>query len=61
MYHKEMKDDTKYSTILFPHNTTITKIRLNGNMHLGDALIVVVSIITYDHNIVGLSRFQTGV
>ena len=64
VYHNNtIEDDMRFSTVLFPHNNvTRTKIWLQDIVHLGDSLVVVVSIISKDHNIVGSSTtFQTGV
>ena len=63
VYHNATEDDMRFSTVLFPYNNvTKTKIWLKDIVHLGDTLVVMVSIITKDHNIVGSSSiFQTGV
>ena len=63
VYHKKTENNIKFAAVLFPHNNvTKTKISLNDIVHLGGVLVVVVSIIAKDHNIVGPSSiFQTGV
>lgn len=61
VYHKTLEDDMKFSTVLFPHlNVTSTKISLQDVALLGDTFVVMVSIITKNHNVVGSSSiFQT--
>lgn len=62
MYHKTVKDDMKFSTVLFPHNNiTRTRIWLKNYVQLGDTIVVVVSVITKNYKVVGSSSvFQTG-